>query len=89
MQIDDETSRERRHITFREIVSPVVLLMNFGGIVWGAATMSGSVTQLKESVTDLKLVARDLGERLSAIKEDYGARIRILELKVESKEDKK
>lgn len=81
-EVPSHTSRDRRHAPLRDIVGAVVLIMNFGGLVWGAATMSGSVTQLKESVDDLRGVAKDLSGQMSSIREDYGARIRILELQL-------
>lgn len=74
--------KDRRHVALRDIVAMVVLLMNCGGLVWGAATMSGTVTQLRVSVDDLRGVAKELSSQLSSIREDYGARIRILELQV-------
>ncbi len=70
---------ERRQLTLREFSTLVLLLLNFGGIVWGAATMSNSILQLRTSVAELRAVSQSLVSDLVAIKVDYNARIRVLE----------
>lgn len=54
-------------------------MLNVSGLVWGAATMSNSVKQLEFSVTRLSAVGDGLTLQLAQVREDYGARIRLLE----------
>lgn len=70
---------DRRHYGMRELAVVVALLLNFGGIVWGAATLSASVTQLQVAVGSLNSTAAQFRTELSQMREDYGARLRILE----------
>lgn len=79
---DSGKTRERRHISAREITSTFLLLMNFGGLVWGAATMSSSVKQLEASIIKLNTFADGLTLQMAQVREDYGARIRLLEFQV-------
>lgn len=73
---------ERRNVNAREVVSILVLIMNLAGLVWGAATMSSSVKQLEFSVSKLSTVGDNLTIQMAQVREDYGARIRLLEFQV-------
>lgn len=53
----------------------VTVLVNVAGIVWGAATLSASVKQLKESTERMDQTVRDVGERVS----ELDTRVSVLE----------
>lgn len=75
----DDAMGERRQITLREIAMMVTLLLNFGALVWGAATISNTVNSLKGTVQDLNLTVRTITADMNQIKMDYNARLRVLE----------
>lgn len=63
----------------REWAVVVTMLMNFGGIVWGAAVMHSSVGRLEEAVLKLNLTTGSLVADIARIQIDYNARLSVLE----------
>lgn len=76
---DELQERDMRRITTREIALALTLVINFGALVWGAATLSNTTQTLVQSVTKLDHSMNRLLDDLTDIKIDYNARIRVLE----------
>lgn len=77
--MEDRTMIDRRSLSLREVVMLATLLLNFGGLVWGAATITRTVAELQVAVSNLTSTVRGLAEDIASIKVDYNARIRVLE----------
>lgn len=75
----DEKVSDRRHYGPREYVILATLILNFGGLVWGAATLAASVTELRESVNMLNRTSVKVLEDLSQLKIEYNARLSVME----------
>lgn len=63
---------ERRHYGIREYSFILALMMNFGGLVWGAATLKGAVDAIDDSSRELKVT-------ITAQHRDYDLRLRVIE----------
>lgn len=85
---DNEEVRvsDRRHYGIRELSSTVLLLLNFGGIVWGAATMSGSLKNLRETTDKLSHTLEQTTTKMETIQLDYSSRMAVLENRVSAAE---
>jgi len=77
---------DRRHIGLRDMATIVVLLMNFGGLVWGASTMSNSLKTLRETTDRLDKTVNDVTTKMGTIQLDYSSRMAVLENRVTANE---
>lgn len=82
----DEEMSDRRHFSARELSLLIAFLMNFAGIVWGAAIVSKTVNDLKEATRDLTATTKDMARDITQIKIDYLSRINVLETRVNNNE---
>lgn len=73
---------ERRSLSLREIAMLFTLLLNFSGLVWGAAKLSDTVESLETTVSELNSTVKRLTIDLVNIQIDYNARIKVLEDRV-------
>lgn len=85
MRSNDEMS-DRRHFSMRDMATSVVLLMNFGGLVWGAATMSNSLKTLRETTDRLDKTVSAVTTKMETIQLDYSSRMAVLENRVSANE---
>lgn len=77
---------DRRHFGLRDLSTMVLLLLNFGGIVWGAATMSSSLRTLKETTDRLTHTMEQTTSKMESIQLDYSSRMAVLENRVSANE---
>lgn len=77
---------DRRHLGLRDMATIVVLLMNFGGLVWGASTMSNSLATLKETTDRLDKTVNSVTSKMETIQLDYSSRMAVLENRVSANE---
>lgn len=82
----DEEMSDRRHFSARELSLLIAFLMNFAGIVWGAAIVSKTVNDLKDATNDLTTTTKDMARDITQIKIDYLSRINVLETRVDNNE---
>lgn len=82
----NERIGERRHYSLRDFSTIVVLLLNFGALVWGAATMSNSLRSLRDTVNEVKGTMATAGAKIDQIQLDYSARMAVLENRVSANE---
>lgn len=73
---------ERRHLTLREIGMISTLLLNFGALVWGAATMSSSVRTLTTTTDKLDRSIQTITSKMDDIRLDYSSRMATMEVRV-------
>lgn len=71
--------RARRSLSVRELVTLATLVLNFGGLIWAAATLSATVGELKETTVGIKRTMEVMAEQLVQIKVDHDGRLRVLE----------
>jgi hypothetical protein len=88
---DPFVTREHRHGDRRHrgpnwsMISVVIaILINFGGLVWGAATLVGGMGELRGAVTELKFVGRSLADQANI----NSVRLGVLEVKVDDLRDR-
>jgi len=74
-----EQMADRRRWGPREIVPIVLVSLNIGALVWGAATMNASVGQLTTAVTELKTTVIALMKDMSEMKIEYSRELGILQ----------
>lgn len=75
----DFGDRQRRHMSFRDFAMLGTLIVNFAALIWGAATITSTVSQLSVTVQALDKSVSRVIEDMYTIKVDYNARIRVLE----------
>lgn len=74
-----EDVRARRSLSIREIVTLATLVLNFGGLIWAAATLSATVGELKETTSGIKKTMEVMAAQLVEIRVDHDGRLRVLE----------
>ena len=62
-------------MTTGEVSLIVALIVQFGGLVWGASQISSSVRELSKSVTKLDRTVKHLDDRV----QDHEVRVSVLE----------
>lgn len=78
--------RRRPIWNLKDVALGFTLLLNFGALVWGAATLSSTVDMIRASVNSLNTTVVKLVSDMSEIRIDYNARIMVLERLIEEKE---
>lgn len=73
---------ERRHLTFREVVQALTLLLNFGAVIWGAAKISSAVQTLQNTTANLGSTMKDISIQMETVKIDYSTRMGIIETRM-------
>jgi hypothetical protein len=76
---EDNDERRSRKFSFREMALLCTLLLNFGGLIWGAATMHSNLIQVQIAVDNLNRTAVDMIRQITDVKIEYNARIAVLE----------
>lgn len=66
---------DRRSVGIREIAVILTLLLNFGGLVWGAAVMASSVSDLKFAVDKINNIIDVFASKIN----NHDGRIQVLE----------
>ena len=54
----EQRKGERRHPQISDLLSLILLVLQFGALVWGASAIKSSVDQLKEAVAELKIQSK-------------------------------
>lgn len=72
-------THDRRHLSIRELAMIGTLLLNFGALVWGAATLTSTVSELKTATQQLNTTVQRMSDDLTSLKVEYNARLGILE----------
>ena len=75
----DQELNALRSISVRELAIVATLMLNFGGIVWGAATLNAAVNDLQMSVQRINTVVSQLASDMIRLNIDHTERIRALE----------
>jgi hypothetical protein len=66
-------------MTIREMAMLLTLLLNFGAIVWGAATLSATVAELRQAVSAINTTISQLSNDMNELKVDHTSRLNVLE----------
>lgn len=77
---DSEDHMERRKLSIREIAMIVTLGLNFGSMIWNAATQSAAVAELTRTLNKLDNTVTRVVSDLGDLKVDYNGRISALEM---------
>jgi hypothetical protein len=77
---------ERRALTLREIVMVLTLLLNVGGLIWGAAKITSTVDDLTKTTSRLDNTVSSMATIVTNMQVEYNARIRVLEDRTSRKE---
>jgi hypothetical protein len=81
--VNNDERRERRHYDkVRTAAVIVALVVQFGGIVWGAAKLSASVSHLERAVGNLDKTVEKQNDKLTSTSE----RIIRLETRLDSRQ---
>lgn len=76
------TLPDRRQLSFRDLSTLFVFLLQFGGIVWAVSAFKNSVDNLQSSFDDLRLTVKQSNVELTNIRLDYNTRVTVLESRV-------
>lgn len=63
---------DRRHLSTSEFVSLVMLALQFGALVWGAATLKSSVDELRVTMSEITRQIRDTQSMVNGLTVDVG-----------------
>jgi uncharacterized small protein (DUF1192 family) len=80
--VPNEADRAALRLGIREWAGIITMLLNFGGLIWGAAIMYASVSDLRKAVTDLNATSSQIVHDLTSVKVEYHARISVLEAEI-------
>lgn len=68
-----------KSISFRELAIIFTLMLNFGGVIWGAATLNAAVSDLENTVHRINASIAELSRDLMKLNIEHTERIRALE----------
>lgn len=75
-----------RQLGVREWVMIITLMINIGGMVWGAASLTTHVSQLNGTVQQLNSTLTFTVQQLNDVRVEYNARLAVVESEIQQHE---
>lgn len=63
---------ERRHVSIAEVVSIMMLVIQFGALVWGASALKSSVDDLRVTMSETSRQSRETQSTINQLTLDVG-----------------
>lgn len=77
ISIDDDTEEhrhrgERRHVSVSEVATILMLVVQFGALIWGASALKSSVDELRISMIETSRQSRETQTTINQLTLDVG-----------------